>query len=396
MKKLLAVALVLSPFSARAAGFALGEQSAVAGGTAGAGAARADDPAAAWYAPASVASESGWQSSVGLLGVSPSVEARALDGSWSNRTRSDLKTPPAAYLSWAGRGRALGVSVNVPFGSGVSWPGAWQGRYEIVSSSLQVIRVAPFAAIRRGNFGFAVGPQFDFGEMKIEKKLDMIDTEGDVAMDMTGVGAGAHASIWWEPSQTFALGLTAKSRTVLALNGAANFHAPDAFSAKAPNQRVRTRITTPDLVTLGLGWRASHAVRLLADIGMTNWSVHRTQTIDFANESTTDVTLRPRWNTTVSLRAGGELATSRRLTLRGGFLIDPSPAPERTLSPTSPDANRAGATAGFGVRLGRAATVDAFYEYLRLLDRRSTNPDALQASYRGQAHMIGLGIRWAH
>ena len=235
----------------------------------------------------------------------------------------------------------------------------------------------------------------DFGEMRIAKKLDMVDTEGDVAMDMTGFGAGAHAALYWEPSQTFALGFTAKSRTVVNLRGAANFHTPDAFTAKAPNQSVSTRLTTPDLLSTGFSWRASPSLRVLGDLGLANWSVYRTQTIDFSNPSTTDVTLRPKWNTTISARAGAELATSRSLTLRGGFLVDPSPAPANTLSPTSPDANRIGATAGIGLRVGRAATVDAFYEYLQLLDRRSANPDALQASYRGQAHMVGLGIRWA-
>ncbi len=51
--------LALNAHEASAAGFALVEQSAVAGATGGAGVARSTDPAAAWYNPAALADGGG-------------------------------------------------------------------------------------------------------------------------------------------------------------------------------------------------------------------------------------------------------------------------------------------------------------------------------------------------
>ena len=51
-------ALTLAPH-AHAGGFALTEQNAVAGGTAGASTARSDDAGAAWYNPAALADDAG-------------------------------------------------------------------------------------------------------------------------------------------------------------------------------------------------------------------------------------------------------------------------------------------------------------------------------------------------
>ena len=390
----LTVALVLAAPAADAAGFALVEQSASAGGTGGAGTAREDDAAAAWYNPAATADGDGWRSAVGMLGVSPQVSARATDGSWRASTQPALKTPPHVYLSHARGSRTAGLSINVPFGSGLAWPDDWEGRYEIVSSQLQVIRVAPFGGWRFGRVRIAAGPHVDFATLSLERKLDMVDTEGHVAIDLAGWGAGVHASAFLEASPTVDLGLVYRSRTVVAMKGVADFTVPDAFDAKAADQNARSEITLPDLITLGAAWRVSPRVRLVADAGLTVWSVYDEVVIDFENEQTTDARSTPRWQTRPSLRLGAETRLGARATVCGGLLVDPSPAPDDTLAPNSPDANRIGGTIGLGLVARRGLAIDAFYEHLQLLERRSANPESLPASYRGQAHMLGLGIRW--
>ena len=83
------------------------------------------------------------------------------------------------------------------------------------------------------------------------------------------------------------------------------------------------------------------------------------------------------------------------MTLRGGALYDPSPAPADTLAPTSPDADRLGVTAGVGYRLGGGVAVDAFYQYLHLRGRSAAGDENLAARYGGHAHLIGAGVRWA-
>ncbi len=390
LKTLVALA-ASAPSIALAGGFQIVEQSAAAGGTAGAGIARTDDPAAAWYGPAGIEGD-GWRFAAGMLAVSPRVQARATDGSWSERTEQAVKTPPQLYASWA-RGRfATGASVNVPFGSGVAWPAAWEGRYEIVSSSLQVVRTQPFASWRFGRVRIAAGPHLDYGRLQIARKVDFVNDEGDVAIDMQGTGVGAHAALHWEASDRLAIGATWKSRTKIPLKGTADFEVPDAFTGRAHDQWVTSEITMPDVYAAGVAWRPSARWTVLADLGVTDWSTYDRVVIDFEDPDTTDVVNRPRWQARPWLRMGAERRVGEGA-VRAGLLADPSPAPDDALAPSSPDSHRVGATAGFGWNVGRGATVDGFYEYLRLLDRTSKNEEALAAKYRGEAHFVGVAVR---
>ena len=389
----LTLSLLLS-FSAHAGGSAVGEQSASAAGQGGTGAARPGDPSAAWYNPAALADGEGWRTGAGMLAISPSIEARAADGSWSSRTQSPVKTPPHVYLSFARRDLLAGVSVNVPFGSSVMWPDEWQGRYESVDSILQVVRVAPFAGYRMGRVRVAAGPHVDIATLALHRKLDMVDTQGDVRLDLAGTGIGAHAALFVDASDSLALGFVAKSRTVLPLRGNADFETPDAFTGKAPDQRASTEITVPDLFTAGVAWRPSSRWTLSGDVGVATWDVWDEIRVDFSDDETPDNVTKPAWQTTVSLRAGVERQLGSRAVVRGGLVYDPSPAPASTLAPNAPDADRTGVTAGLGLRVREDLSVDAFYEYLHLAARRSANPESLDATYGGRAHFAGAGLRW--
>lgn len=396
MKKKIALLVFLFPALAQAGGSALGEQSASAAAQGGTGAARTEDPSAAWYNPAALADAGGWRSGAGMLVVAPTIEARAQDGSWSERTSPAFKTPPHAYVSWAKRDLAAGLSVNVPFGSGMSWPSAWEGRYEVVDSSLQVIRAQPFAAYRFGAVRVAAGPHVDVAQLRVHRKLDMVDTEGDVDLHFAGYGVGAHAAVLVDASRSLTFGFVAKSRTTLAMSGKADFRTPDAFDAKAHDQDAKTSITVPDLFSAGVSWRATPGWTLAADAGVATWDVWDEITVDFEDPATPDSTTRPRWHTQAWLRGGAERRLGSKGSARAGFVIDPSPAPASTLAPNAPDADRFGVTAGLGWRVREGMSVDAFYEYLTLARRDSANADSLPASYGGHAHFAGLGLRWSH
>lgn len=378
---------------ARAGGFSVAEQSAVAGGTAGAGTARADDASAAWYNPAALTDDGGIRIGVGLTMAMPSIEAQAMDGSWSTDSESGLKTPPHLYLSHSRDRLAYGISVGVPFGGGVSWPKEWQGRHEIVSSNLQVFRIAPFGAWKLGRVSLSAGPHLDLASLRIRRGLDFVDTEGQVDLAFNAVGIGAHLSAYYQASDDLALGLTYKSRTKLSYSGQASFEAPDEFSAKTTDQRATTEQTLPDRLIAGARFQRDR-VAVLADLELTAWSTNDQLVIDFENEQTPDAVQNNRWRSTLALRAGAEFQLDPAWVLRAGGFFDPTPVKAETLAPSSPDSSRLGLSAGTSHKLGKGVNVDAFYEYMHLLDRETADMDALQASYGGQAHFLGLGLRF--
>ena len=389
MKKL---ALLLLPAAAHAGGFAVNQQTAVSAGTGNAGVARDDDPGAAWHAPAALADGQGLRVDLSLIFARPSLEARALDGSWTESNEPGWSTPPHINASWAHDRWATGISLGIPFGSGVTWPGDWMGQYEVVQTQVQVFRAAPFFAWRFGKLRASAGFHVDFARMQVARDLDFIDTEGDVAIDMDGRGVGVDVSLFYEATPVLAFGLAYRGRTSIELAGGADFTAPDAFANKIPDQAVASKLVLPDQIVAGARYDFGR-YRALLDVELTMWSTHERTVVDFAHADTPDVMQHNNWQNAVSVRTGGEWSRGR-LVLRHGAYYDQSPAPTDSLAPTSPDSTRVALTGGASWQLDRAWSADAFVESLWILRRDTANEDALQASYGGRAFLAGLGVRW--
>lgn len=392
MRTLVAV-ILFAPATVLAGGFAVPEQTAVSGGTGGASVARADDPGAAWFAPSALADGGGLRLDASLILARPSLEARALDGSWTASNDSAWSTPPHLNVSFAAGDWAGGVSVGVPFGSGVAWGDDWEGQYEIRSTDLVAFRIAPFVAYSFGKVRVSAGLHVDLARMQIGRDLDFIDTEGTVAIDMDGRGLGGDASIYWQASPRVAFAAAYRSRTKIKLAGGADFTAPDAFADKTPDGAVTSEVTLPDQIVAGTFVRVVPGYAVLADVELTAWSTRERTVIDFAHEGTPDIMRMDNWHNSVAVRAGGEY-TRGPLTLRHGMFFDQSPAPQQNLAPSSPDASRLGLTVGASYGFGGGWAADAFVESMWLLRRDSMNDEALAASYGGRALLLGLGVRY--
>jgi long-chain fatty acid transport protein len=330
----------------------------------------------------------------------PSIHAEAMDGSWRSDTESSTTPVPQLYAARADGDWAFGVAVNVPYGGGVSWPSDWEGRHEIVSTRLAVVRAAPFAAWRAGAWRIAGGLHVDAGQLTIRRGLDFIDVDGDVLIDLRGVGVGVDLAAFarvlddgdGDGSGGLDVGVSYKSRTKIGFGGEADFTAPDAFSMKTVDQEASTTMTMPDRIAAGLAWRRG-AWRTLADVELTLWQVNQALVIDFAEAQTPDATQQNHWHRTIAVRAGAEWHGGRWV-VRGGGYVDPTPADAEHMAASSPDATRLGLSLGASRRLATDVTVDAFYGYLHLVGRASENPDSLAARYGGHAQMLGLGLRW--
>lgn len=391
MKKLISVfGLLAVPSLAHAGGLAVTEQNAVSAGTAGAGAARDDDPGAAWHDPAALADGGGWRVGFSLIGARPSVETTSAAG--TTDSASSWQTPPHLDASFAQGHFVAGLAVGVPFGGGITWPQTWPGSTEAVETQLLDIRTAPFVGYRLGKLRVAAGVHVDAARLQISRNLDFIDTLGDVKLDMAGRGYGVDASAYYPATDAISLALAYRSRTTIHFAGNANFTAPDAFSEKTPDQHASTSMTMPDEVVLGAAWRLG-TVTALGEVEYTRWSVDPDTTVHFEMPQTPDAVQVNGWKNTFTVRGGGEWHDND-LTVRGGAYYDPSPVPTAHLTPSSPDSTRLGVTAGASYRLAPAWTADAFAEYMKLLSRDTTSTDTMPASFGGSAVVVGAGVRW--
>jgi long-chain fatty acid transport protein len=381
------------PSLASAGGFEVNQQTAVSAGTGNAGVARDDDPGAAWHDPAALADGKGLRVDLSLIFARPSIEARALDGAWTESNEGAWATPPHLDVSYARDRWAAGVSLGVPFGSGITWPGDWAGQYEVVKTQLQVFRAAPFFAWSFGKLRASAGVHADFARLQVQRDLDFIDMEGDVAIDMDGRGFGVDAALFYRARRELAFGLAYRSRTSISLDGGADFTAPDAFANKIPDQDASSKLVLPDQLVVGSRYDFGTYAALL-DVQLTMWSTHDKTTIDFAFANTPDVMQPNNWDNAWSVRTGGEWTAGKALVLRHGLYYDQTPAPTDRLAPSSPDSSRIGLTGGASWRFDRTWSADAFVESMWILRRDTANEDALQASYGGRAFLAGLGVRW--
>ncbi len=390
----IAIAALLATAShVHAGGFAVAEQSTTASGTAGAGTARTDDASAAWYNPAALADGGGMRFGLGMMAARPALTARAMDGSWETDNESAWVTPPHLNISFAEGAFAAGVAAGVPYGSGVTWPIDWPGRFEIVRSKLEVFRASPFVAYSFGKLKVSAGMHVDRTRMRVGRQLDFIDVEGDVFIDMDGTGWGVDAAAFYSATDDLDVGVTYKSRTSVSLSGGADFDSPDAFSLKTTDQNAGTELTIPDRLAVGAAYRAG-TVTVIGDVEMTMWGVYDEIVIDFEMDATPNAVQVNNWKNTMALRAGAEWRPAAGWVARGGAFYDPSPAQDDTLAPSSPDSSRVGLTIGATKAVSKAWHVDAFAERMQLLGRTSANENALAAEYGGHAHMVGFGLRY--
>lgn len=393
---------LLVPTVARAAGYELADQSALAAGTGGAGAAREGDPGAVWYNPAAVADDGGFRAGVSLFLAIPQITANPTNTTYAppKPTTNELgaATPFAANLAYA-RGRfGAGLYVGTSHGATVTWPAGWWGRYDATSTSLLVLRTAPSLSLRfggRGQFRIGAGAHIDYANLDLRRDLDFVDASGSTNMQMSGVSAGGDASIFWEATDTLSLGLTYQSRTVLHLQGNANFDVPDSFAGRAQDQGITSAITLPDRIALGTAWYRGR-MALFADATLTLWSVNQAQTIHFQQNTMADVTQAQNWHESFSVRAGVEGVVSRGMSLRGGAYYDHMAAPSDTLSASSPDTARVGLTIGSTLRLPHGVAIDSFAAVAILVPREGTGPDAIPATYSGYVLFGGLAVRAGH
>jgi long-chain fatty acid transport protein len=387
-----AIVIVVAAARAHAGGLEVGEQTAVSAATGGAGAARDDDPSAAWHDPAALADGGGARVGVSLVAARPSLEARSADGTWTTANDARWQTPPHLDASFARDRWAAGIAVGVPFGGGVTWPQAWPGATEAIETQLMVIRAAPFFAWRFAALRVALGVHVDAARLQLARALDFVDTTGGVRMDLTAHGVGVDASALWTASETLAIAAVYRSRTQLSFAGPAVFDAPPAFGDKTPDQIARTSFVLPDTVVAGARWRRGAYVALV-DVEYARWSADARTIITFANPQTPSVMQDNAWRDTVTVRAGGEWRRDK-LVVRAGAAFDQTPVPVAHLGPSAPDGDRVAITAGASWRVAPAWSADAFVEQLWVLRRETTNVDTMPASYGGRAIAIGAGVRW--
>lgn len=441
--------------NARAQGFSVYEQGTCTMAQAGAAVAQpCDDGSAILFNPAGLLRTDDVTLSAGATMI-------AAQGSFTSdytRAETDLQNDPIfvphVYGAWrVSPDVAVGLGTYVPYGLETQWPTNWDGAFEGYDNALQSIYIQPTVAYQiTDRIRIGGGPILGISSVTLNQRIDVSSQTvpsddvpagttfgnlgipfhtafADSQLDAGGaVGFGGHVGVQVQATERLDFGARFLSPVTFDYEGDATFEQvstglrlpnnnpvtgqptpldlvlePSFVEGPLVAQTIETELTMPAQVVAGVSVQATGRLQLQADYQWTGWSSFDTIPLDFERDAL-DQTRREGYDNTNAVRLGGSYEATGALTIRAGYLFNQAAAPDRTVTPLLPEADRNHVTAGLSWDATDAITLNAAYQYLGQDDRRGRvrgarpdeeNPSAETLNsglYNFYAHLIGTTV----
>ena len=440
----LVVAGLAVPASSYAQGFGVYEHSACSMARAAAAVADpCDDGSAIVDNPAAIVGAKGLTFSGGGLLVAGRSTFRSDDGRRSE-VEPALSPVPFGYFTYGLSTRlAIGVGLYAPYGLSIEWPLEFSGRFVGFDSTLETIYVQPvvaYAINRRISVGG--GPTFARGSVELNRREDL----APVPLGSTGLtfaalvpagtdfatsrlsasgatGTGFHLGTRIAITPNVRVGVRYLAPIDLSYDGEATFTQVTGVRVEQsnplglpvgtpldglvsqvleslPSQPARTEIEMPAQLVVGTSVNASTRLKILVDYHWVDWSAFDSVVLDFSNPATPDEVLHQNYRDSHALRFGGEWTLKEAVRVRSGYAFTSAAAPDETVTPLLPDAQRHHLTAGVGLHVRPGITLDLAYQFVDHAARRgrTVNPPAgvrpttalNSGVYQSHANIVGI------
>jgi long-chain fatty acid transport protein len=383
---------------AHAAGTGVDVQSSRGTGMASSVTAMIDDAAAVYYNPAGIAQGKRVDVIVGDTMIVPSFTFKS--ATTGNSASTSGVVPPFHAYATAGITDELsaGVGVFSPYGLAAIWPSKWEGRSLATRSTLSTYYINPTVAYRFGPLRIGAGIQIVRATLDLRRSIRFGAEDGSSEFGGGSWGVGGNIGAQFEAvPQYLSFGIHYRSAVKLDFDGSAHFdNIPLPFVATIHDQRVKTSLTQPDTLAFGIASRPIPELVIDLDFVWFDWKKVRSIAINFPDDPTgTLSSTQPKnWKNTVNVHLGGELALAGAWRVRAGALYDPSPSPDQTLTPETPDANRVNLAVGGGYVHKTGLRADLGYQFIVLFDKTSTAPQ-LPGQYGGFVNVVGISIGYS-
>ena len=358
---------------------------------------QADNPSAVWYNPAGITDLDGTRISAGGIAIYPVLTHENANGTTDVSERS-VFLPAQLFVTDKLNDRvSLGLGITSPFGLSTDWSDTSATSSVATLSRVKSININPDIAYKISDtLSVAIGLDY----MIIQATLDKLLFPGgpNFRLGGNGEGLGANAGIKYKATDQLNLGLSYRSRIKVKVDGTAE------VSALGLSNSARTDITLPDLMQVGASYKASDKLTINADLEYTWWSTYDRLVVQSNTLipliGTNTSTEEKDWENTWIIRIGGQYKLSDQWKLRAGYVYDQNPVPSNRFETRVPDSDRQGVSIGTGYMSGNI-TVDVSYLYLRfknrtitdsLADDATSTPNALNGTYKSQAHLAGITI----
>ncbi len=440
-----AALLALASFASggEAQGFGVYEHDACSMARAGTGvAAPCGGGSAVYFNPAGiVGSSTRWNATFGGTLITLDFNHRdSASGVSTDAVKNNIPIPAAYFTAQLNDRIALGVGAFAPYGLKVEWPTTFGGRFLSYSSDLKTIYVQPTIAFRATPWlRIGGGLDYVYTDIELRQRVELssqnTSTPG-VTFAMLGVPVGTdfadarlsgtarswtgHFGVIVEPHPRVSLGARYLMRTEARLSASAEFTqvatgitlpagnplgvpggtpldallSPQFAVGSLMDQFAETTLPLPAQLVIGVSFKATSSLTLLADWQHVGWKTFESLPLDF--DRLPDDTLYEDYRDTDGFRFGADYRRNR-WNVRAGFLFHSAAAPPQTVTPLLPEGERAEATFGLGYTFSPQIRLDVAYQYIKQQDRRGRITEApsrgsLAANtgiYTGGANLFG-------
>jgi long-chain fatty acid transport protein len=433
VRRTLLTLFVIVPSLALASGYSLPNTNPRDLGVSASAVAAQNDSGAAFAMPAALARLGG--PSVRLGGGGVTIMSNWKDPAptptpaSSNATSVDLKTSitpiggiSASYggeLDLMGkRGWGVGLGVQPFGGSVVEWPKDWPGQYRITKVNRQVfsgilsagVELLPMVRVGGGLLYYYTMETFEQNAFLPSPPLPAA-YHPTAKLDANGGALSFDASLEVDPIPNVPLTVAVdyKHQAVQTLDGKAKwtglppFPIPAALGgALLQNQGVKQNLTIPNTLNVGVSYRVTKPLLVMATYTFDRWSVYQKDTF-YGDVPGAVINVVRNYSDGWTLRGGVEYDVVPAFQVRAGVQRDHSGLDEAHYSPTLPDASSWAGSLGATYKFGRGLSLDGGVFYAMMDEIKVKNAAAaefppsalpLRGTYKTSALVWGLSVGW--
>jgi long-chain fatty acid transport protein len=365
----------------------------------------ADDPSAVSSNPAGIAQLEGTNIYGGASFVIPSTSFESISGQKED-TAFQVFFPPHIYISsdMGQKDLKIGLGIFSPFGiGGRRWSREGLTRYMATKDQILTLVINPVLAYRVSpRLSVAAGVDYMYSRHEAEKMIDQSFVgapDGKAAIKADGGGWGFNGGVLFDAGKGVTLGLAYRSRIRVDHKGEMKIKriAPQLqplFGGPEFSSDIRSRMTFPDVITIGAAFRPSERVVLSFEAEDVRWSSFKNAEVRVADEvpeaGVTSGSNPLNWRNLWTIKAGMEYAATEKMALRAGYAFVPTPVPDSTLDPANPDSKQHNIGIGLGYKKQKIV-LDFFYIAGFYTERKVTNP-ILSGTYQNFTHYAGISV----
>ena len=404
---LLIILTMLFCSSSYSAGFMVYNQDAAAAAMGNSFASIANNASAVFYNPAGINQLEGIQLRTGFHLVFPDTSFRGSESGKGTEIDNDFAALLQGYLTHKINNRiSVGGGIFTPFGLVTEWPTRWEGRTVSTYSAMRTFCVNPVVSIQiHPRLAVAAGIDYLYSDFKLRRVIDpnkltglpLGISEGSITLKGFDDTWGYNLGILLKLSDRWRFGVSYRSKFNLEFDGHAHYHLPPVLEALYPDTDISPRIELPPTVAADISVRVGEKWTFVTGVIWTGWSVYDKLVPKFRDSLLVPASMRSSlqdWRDVFAFNFGVQYQLNPTWALRGGYIFDQSPVPERTLGPMVPDADANLFSLGVGYTRNNF-TIDLATMVLVLDDRHTRrNLDGLNGKYTSTGISFLMGCTY--